>query len=84
MAPLEIFALEPRRQDPKQLEVSTSRVFSNDAVATVDLDARHVMLLDVMPGECGGRSPSRPPQCLNHHLFLPLHHHRLLLPLDDW
>ena len=51
MGSLKISALEPQRQDPKQLEVSASRMLSNDAVATGGLVARLVMLLDVMPGE---------------------------------
>ena len=51
MGPLKISVLEPQRQDPKQLEVITSRMLSNDAVATRGLVARLVMLLDVMPGE---------------------------------
>ena len=50
MAPLLTFALELRRLNLVQLEVSTSSVSNNNAVAMVDLDARHVMLLDAMPG----------------------------------
>ena len=83
LGPLKISVLEPQRQDPKQLEVITSRMLSNDAVATEGLVARLGMLLNVMPEEHGGRRPCRPLKRPHHHLLLPPHLHHLQLPPDD-
>ena len=59
----------------EQLEVRTSSLASNVATATVDLDARHEMLLDVTLGESNGWRTSLPPKYHHHHLLLhhPLH-----------